>query len=244
MTGAVPEVSVLIPAFNEEQHLGAAICGALAILDAHGLPFEIVVVDDGSTDSSALIVADVARTDSRVRLLRHDRNRGLGASYVTGTEASRGEYVTWLPGDDAIAPESLVPMLAARRAADVIITYPVFEHPRPRLRSLLSVSYVRLMNLVFGLRLRYFNCITVVRRELLMTVLPKRNTGFGAFAEILVRLLRAGHSYTEIPITSRHRPMESSKALRWRNVASVCHRTLWLWWSVRRGPFLNDGATR
>ena len=246
MTEAVPEVSVLIPAFNEEQHLGTTIRGALTILEAQGLPFEIVVVDDGSTDGSAAVAADVVRTDSRVRLLRHERNRGLGASYFTGVEASRGEYVTWLPGDDAIPPESLAPMLAARRAVDIVITYPVFEGPRPRLRSLLSVSYVRLMNLAFGCRIRYFNCITIARRELLMTVLPKGNRGFGVFAEILVRLLRAGHSYMEMPISTRHRPLEGSKALRWRNVVSVCHQTVWLWWSVRRRPVTSSaeaGAT-
>ena len=237
MTGAVPEVSVVIPAFNEERHLGAAIRGALAALEAQGLPFEIVVVDDGSTDGSAAVASEVARTDSRVRLLRHERNLGLGASYFTGVEASRAEYVSWLPGDDAIPPESLAPMLAARRAADVVITYPVFERPRPRFRRLLSASYVRLMNLLFGFSLRYFNCTTVLRRELLLTVLPKGNPGFGVFAEVLVRLLRAGHSYIEIPISSRHRPMESSKALRWRNIVSVCRQTAWLWWSVRRRPF-------
>jgi glycosyltransferase involved in cell wall biosynthesis len=231
-----PEVSVVIPAFNEEQHLEVTIRGALAVLERIDLSFELVVVDDGSTDASAAIAAGIAQTDPRVRLVGHPRNAGLGASYVTGVTAAIGTYLTWLPGDDAIPPESLVPMIEARQTAEVIITYPVFDQPRPWYRRALSTAYVSLMNGAFGFRVRYFNCITLMRRELLLTALSNDNRGFGLFAEILVRLLRAGHSYVEIPISSRHRAVERSKALHWRNVISVCHQAVWLWWSVPSRP--------
>lgn len=237
-----PEVSVVIPAFNEERHLGVTIRGALVVLDRLGLSFELVVVDDGSTDASAAITTEIARTDPRVRLVQHPRNAGLGASYVTGVNAASGTYLTWLPGDDAIPPESLAPMIEARKAAEVIITYPVFDRPRPWYRRALSITYVSLMNAAFGFRVRYFNCITLMRRELLLTVLSNDNRGFGLFAEILVRLLRAGHNYVEIPVSSRHRAVERSKALHWRNVVSVCHQAVWLWWSVPARPKRADAA--
>ena len=232
MTNSPPEISVLIPAFNEEAHVASTVRGALAALEAQGLTFEIVAIDDGSTDGTAAAIAAAIQTDTRVSLLRHERNRGLGASYASGVAASRGRYVSWLPGDDAIPPEFLATMIAARHQADVVIAYPVFDQPRPMLRVLLSASYVRLMNLMCGGRIRYFNCITLIRRDLLLEVLPRNNTGFGVFAEILVRLLRARRSYVEVPIASRSRPMERSKAFRWRNVASVCSYTIRLWWSV------------
>lgn len=236
VTPPAPEVSVLIPAFNEVAHIASTIRGALAVLAAQGLSFEIVAIDDGSTDGTAAAIADATRTDTRISLLRHDRNRGLGASYASGVAASRGRYVSWLPGDDAIPPEFLATMIAARHQADVVIAYPVFDRPRPMLRAWLSVSYVQIMNRLCGGRVRYFNCITLIRRDLLLEVLPRNNTGFGVFAEILVRLLRARRSYVEVPIASRIRPMERSKAFRWRNVVSVCGRTVGLWWSLRGRP--------
>ena len=232
MTGSPLELSILIPAFNEEAHVGSTVRGALAALEAQGLTFEIIAIDDGSTDGTAAASTDATRTDTRISLLRHERNRGLGASYASGVAAARGRYVSWLPGDDAIPPEFLATMIAARHQAAVVIAYPVFDRPRPMLRMLLSVSYVRLMNLLCGGRIRYFNCITLLRRDLLLEVLPRNNTGFGVFAEILVRLLRARHSYVEVPIASRNRPMERSKAFRWRNVVSVCSQTVRLWWSL------------
>jgi glycosyltransferase involved in cell wall biosynthesis len=235
VTGAPPAVSLLIFAFNEEQHLGDTIAGAITTLEGLALPFEVVVVDDGSTDRTP-VVARAAETDARVRVISHRRNRGLGASYATGVRAARGEYVTWLPGDDAIPSESLVPMLAVRRTADVVITYPVFAQPRPWLRGVLSSTYVRLINGLFGLGLQYYNCVTLVRRETLLPVLPRVGSGFGVFAEVLVRLLLAGGTYRQIPVTSRDRPLERSKALRWRNFSSVCRQILWLWWSVRATP--------
>ena len=242
MTGPPPEVSILIPAFNEKPHVAATVRGALAALEAQGLSFEIVVVDDGSTDGTAAAVTAVMQTDPRIALVCHHRNRGLGASYCTGVEAAGGRYVTWLQGDDAIQPESLTAMIEARHLAPIVIAYPVFDRPRPMLRTLLSVSYVRLMNALCGGRVRYFNCITLMRRDLLLEVLPRNNHGFGVFAEILVRLLRAGHGYVEVPITSRSRPMERSKAFRWRNVVSVCGQTVCLWWSVRGQPLVPPAA--
>ncbi|MDO8794127.1 MAG: glycosyltransferase family 2 protein [Vicinamibacterales bacterium] len=244
MTRPAPDVSILIPAFNEEAHIASTVRGALATLEAQGLTFEIVVVDDGSTDGTAAAIAAAIQVDTRVSLLRHERNRGLGASYASGVAASRGRYVSWLPGDDAIPPEFLATMIAARLQADVVIAYPVFDRPRPMLRTLLSASYVRLMNLLCGGRIRYFNCITLLRRDLLLEVLPRNNAGFGVFAEILVHLLRAGHSYVEVPIASRNQPMERSKAFRWRNVVSVCGRTVGLWWSLRGRAATPPGPRR
>ncbi len=228
-----PEISVVIPAFNEELRIGPTIRGVLAELGTLPLTIEVVVVDDGSTDGTALAANAIAATDTRLRVLHHERNRGLGASYFTGVSASAGVYVSWLPGDDAILPACLATMIALREQADIVITYPVFDGPRPRLRTLLSGVYVGLMNAICGGRVRYFNCVTLMRRDLLLSVLSDRNRGFGIFAEILVRLLRAGCSFVEIPIPSRHQAMAGSKAFRWRNVASVCGQTIRLWWTVR-----------
>jgi len=233
MSPQLPEISIVVPAFNEATHVGVTIRGILAELSRTQLTFEIVVVDDGSTDGTFALATEAAAKEPRIQILRHERNRGLGASYFTGVSACRGQFVSWLPGDNAIEPACLSDMISLREQADIVITYPVFSQPRPPLRTAVSVAYVRLMNAICGAQVRYFNCITLMRRDLLLSVLTGDNRGFGVFAEILVRLLRAGHSYVEVPIPSRTQPMSRSKAFRWRNVLSVCGQTARLWWTVR-----------
>src|SRR6516225_1855440 len=82
-------LSLVIPAFNEEAGIRQAIAEADETLAALARDYEILIVDDGSRDATAEIVAEAARTRPRVRLLRHAENRGYGAALRTGFEAAR-----------------------------------------------------------------------------------------------------------------------------------------------------------
>lgn len=95
-------VSVIIRAFNRGHSIAQAINSALE--QTYG-DFEILVVDDGSTDDTAEVVESFS--DSRIRLLRHDTNRGVGAACNTGIAAAKGESVAWLDSDDLWRPEKL-----------------------------------------------------------------------------------------------------------------------------------------
>ena len=232
--GYEPRISVVIPAYNEEGHLFVTVRGALDYLSECGLPFELIIVDDGSTDSTAAIAMQFAN-DSRVRMIRHAMNLGLGRSYLDGVHAARGHYVTWIPGDNAIPPEALGILLRAIGRADVIVSYPHFDMPKPFIRRVMSRSFTALVNSLFGLRLRYFNCVTVVPRQMLGRVATANSTGFGVFAEILILLDAAGSSMVEVEIPSVHRGI-GSKAFRWRNILSVVVTFGRLWWDLRVAP--------
>src|SRR5690348_2537815 len=87
------ELSVVAPCFNEAGNLRELCARVLAVFDARELAGELVLVDDGSRDDSAAIMAELAREQSRVRVLRHARNRGIEAGWQTGVHASAGRYV-------------------------------------------------------------------------------------------------------------------------------------------------------
>jgi glycosyltransferase involved in cell wall biosynthesis len=95
-------VSVIVRTFNRAYSIGKAIRSALR--QAYD-DFEILVVDDGSTDNTSQVVQSFS--DHRIRLLRHDSNRGVGAACNTGIAAAQGEYVAWLDSDDAWRPQKL-----------------------------------------------------------------------------------------------------------------------------------------
>lgn len=100
---AGPLVSVLIPTFNRSQYLGDAVRSALAqTLD----DIEVVVVDDGSTDRTIDLLGGFA--DPRLRVLRHDRNRGIPVTRNTALSAAQGRYIAWLDSDDVSRPDRLI----------------------------------------------------------------------------------------------------------------------------------------
>lgn len=107
---ATPELSVVIPAFNEEKRLPAFLAGALPWLAAARTDSEVVVVDDGSDDATAVVAEKHG-----VRVIRHDRNRGKGAAVRTGMLAARGRLRLFVDADGATTMDELPALLAAMR---------------------------------------------------------------------------------------------------------------------------------
>lgn len=97
-------VSVIIPAFNEQRNIARAIKSVLA----QSFPdFELIVVDDASTDDTLAITESLAAMDSRISIVAHDVNKGLSQSRLSGINDSHGEYVFFLDADDTITPNAL-----------------------------------------------------------------------------------------------------------------------------------------
>lgn len=112
-------VSVIIPTHNRAQFIQRAIASVLE--QSHSV-LEVIVVDDGSKDDTESIVTDCARKDARVRLLRHDRQKGAQAARNTGIRAAQGEWIAFLDSDDQWLPDSLTLRLRAakERAVQVV----------------------------------------------------------------------------------------------------------------------------
>lgn len=119
--GLPVEVTVLIPAYNEANRIGRAVRESLALLETEGAGGEVLVVDDGSVDSTARLVADLAQKDPRVRLHRLPGNRGKGAAVRAGIFAARGEIVFVIDADLSTPTATISEALPhLRDGADVV----------------------------------------------------------------------------------------------------------------------------
>lgn len=224
-------VSVIIPALNEEDNLAGTVS---TVLDAIGDRFsdhEVLIVDDGSTDGTGHIADHLAAQDPRIRVIHNPQNLGLGRNYAKGVELAHMEYVAWFPGDNELPPQAVRAVLEAIGSAEIVVPYITNPNARGVIRRLISASFVWLLNLLFGLRLQYFNGPSVYRRTLLSSV-PIRSSGFACFAAILIRLILMGHSYIEIPIPTGIRQHGRTKAFRLKNLASVIATVAGLFWDV------------
>ena len=110
-------VSVIVPCYNAGAYLEPCLRSVLAQTMGD---LELLVIDDGSTDGSLSVVQEIARGDARMRVF-HQENRGVCAARNRGLDAARGEYVTFVDGDDLLPPDALERMLALAPGADMVV---------------------------------------------------------------------------------------------------------------------------
>lgn len=225
-------LSVIVPALNEEGNIEAAVKTVLAAIGTRFDDYEILIFDDGSTDRTGAIADRLASGNRHIKAVHNPRNMGFGYNYTRGVQVASMEYVVMFPGDNEIPLAAMQSILGAIGQADIVVPYISTPAVRTKSRRLTSSAFVWLVNTLFGLSLRYFNGPCVHCRALLQSV-PMRTHGFAYMASILVRLIRSGHTYSEVPMPLQARQHGSSKAFRLKNIISVFQTLAELFWEVR-----------
>jgi len=206
-------ISVVIPVYNEAGCLQAHLDALRPVLE--GLSpgaWEVVLVDDGSSDGTGAEIARLAAAEPRVRGLAHARNQGKGAAVRTGVLATRGDAVLFCDADMSTPPATLAEFMAALGAgADVVIgnrksRAARIERWQPPLRVWLGLGFTRLANALTGLAISDYTCgFKLFRGAAGRQVFRDTQTpGWSFDVEILARAARAGHVVREIPVRWRH----------------------------------------
>ena len=234
-----PTITLIVPALNEEKLIVETVNQIVGVTEGRFADFEVILVNDGSTDATGRLMDELAAQNPRIRVLHNPRNIGLGSSYHLGMTHARYEYVMLLCGDGGMPASSLPAIFDKIGSADIVVPYCTnLKDIKGPGRYLLSRTYTGLLNTLFGLRLKYYNGLPVHRTALVRSVRGKSD-GFGFQAEILVQLLRAGRSYVEVGVLGAEKANRSS-ALKLKNVVSVT-RTLA---RLLRVTFLTKSAAR
>jgi glycosyltransferase involved in cell wall biosynthesis len=206
-------LSVVIPAYNEEEGLERTVSAACQALGGVAPAHEIVVVDDASTDRTGALADALARQDGRVRVIHHERNRTLGAALRSGFAAARGELVFYtdadLPVDLRALPIALA--LLEREKADLLAGYRLNPGAAGRRRALYTWAYNRLVRAVFGLEVRDVNFAFKLFRRRLLEGMTLKSEGSFIDAELLLRARRAGARLVEMGVEYVPRRQGSSK---------------------------------
>ncbi len=151
---AIRSLSVVIPTFNEELSLPETLQDAISTLSKAEIQFELLVVDDGSTDGTAALVAKFAGQDPRVRLIQQDRNCGVGASARNGFNAARYSHILYTDADHPF-DFAIIPRLLRRAERNEFIAgFRVDRDTEGPLRYLLGLAYRWAVRLTYGLNYR------------------------------------------------------------------------------------------
>ncbi len=225
------DLSIIIMAYNEEQSLPRQLARTLAFARERCAKFEVLVVDDGSTDGTAAVVRRYAIEEPRVRLLSHDRNYGMGRAIRTGYAAARLDWVTQLPADGQVNPQVLSRFLAETPTADLILS--VYDERGDGLkRRFLSAGYKALGRLVLGTRADFTGTMLFRRRLLEQT--PLHSETFFVNLEFPLQCLRRGVSHAIVTFRPEPRMAGESKVTSLRKIRLVFGEMLRMRWRDRR----------
>ncbi|MFH1292180.1 MAG: glycosyltransferase family 2 protein [bacterium] len=194
-------ISFIFPVYNEAENLKRFPSEVIPVFNTLGELYEIILVDDGSSDNSAEVAEGLA---GPVRLVRHEHNKGMGAAIKTGIQAAKGDLVITMDTDLTFAPDLVPGMLERFKKGDVDVVsgspkMAGYDKSVPLFR--VAISYLASMVYAFVLGARVKDVSPIFRlykREQLLT-LPLETNRFDINAEILFFLIRDKRKIVEIP---------------------------------------------
>ena len=205
----VSSLSVFFPAYNEEKNIGKTVEKALQILPTLVSDYEVIVVNDGSTDSTKVEVEKIIDKNPKVKLISHPKNLGYGAALKTGFYSAKFPLIVYTDADSQFDFSEIKKFLEKIDNAELVIGYRQ-KRAEGFFRSFNAAGWRFLNFLLFGLRVRDIDCgFKLVKKQVLEKVPKLVSTGATISAEFLVKAKRAGFKISEVPVV--HYPRKSGK---------------------------------
>lgn len=204
MAFEVSELSVFLPAFNEEKVLGDVVLKTKTVLEKVAGKWEIIIVNDGSGDSTKEVAQGLVEKDGRIKLINHEKNRGYGASLRSGLYESKYEWISFIDSDGQFDFSEIKNFISKQRetSADIVIGY-YKKRQVSQLTILTSKIWELVVFILFGLKVRDIDCGFKLISKKVVDSIPKLESEKGAFisSELLIKARNRGFKIVEIPIT-------------------------------------------
>lgn len=225
-------LSICVPAFNEEKSLKESVGDLLQTLSSYIRQLEIIIINDGSTDSTSQVAEELAREYYQVKVIHHKINLGIGVCYRDALTAAQGNYYTWFPADHENSAAEFIQCLPYLREDTIITSHHLGYDNRSALRRLISRSYTLVLNKYFHLDLKYYNGLAFFSTSILRSI-PLASNGFLFTAESLIRTIKRGYKVIELSAPLKRRIDGKSKSVRLASLYQtlkdfLCILQLWI----------------
>ena len=203
------EISLSLPCYNEEGNIRQVVSRACGVLDKIADKYEVIIVDDGSSDRTLEIARELTAQNPKIKFIHHEVNQGYGAAVRSGLKSSQYEYVAFTDGDGQFDLGELKALIDLMPGNDMVIGYRS-QRKDPFYRGLNSRLYGFLIRLLFGLEIRDLNCaLKVFRKKVIDDITIESNAAL-VNAEILLKAGKKGYrKIKEVPVN--HYPRTAGK---------------------------------
>ena len=204
MNGKINELSVFLPAYNEEENIAASIENVTEAVSKYAEKWELIIVDDGSVDNTYEIASRFSKPGGNIRVIRHNKNLGYGASLKTGLYESKYAWISFIDSDGQFDFGEIAKFISkqAETGADLVIGY-----YKKRKASFTKIATSKIWEafvfILFGLKVKDIDCgFKLISKKVIETI-PRLESERGAFisSELLIKAKKKGFKIVEIPVT-------------------------------------------
>lgn len=227
-----PSLSIFFPCYNDAGTIGSLVVAADAVAKSLTDDYEIIVVDDGSTDNSRDLLLELQNKYPRLRLVFHETNQGYGAALRSGFFNSTKELIFYTDGDGQYDVYELNKLFNIMQdGVDIVNGYKI-GRADPLHRVIIGIIYLRLMRLLFNFHIRDVDCdFRLIRRNVFNHISLHHNSGVICL-ELVKKLELAGYRFAEFPVHHYHRIHGKSQFFNFRRLFKTAFNILRLWYEL------------
>jgi glycosyltransferase involved in cell wall biosynthesis len=207
MPKLIDKISVFFPAYNEEKNIEKTVLSAKKVLEKVANKWEIIVVNDGSSDDTRKIVNKLGKEDKRIKVISHKKNRGYGAGLKTGLYSAKYPWIAYTDADGQFDFSEIKYFIKTQRETEADLVIGKYIDRKVKLsRKLNTYAWETFVNILFGLKVRDIDTGFKMLSKKVVDKLPELKSERGAFieSEMLIYAKKAGFKIEQIGV--RHYP--------------------------------------
>ncbi len=227
----MPGLSVFFPAYNDGGTIASLVITAVKVAGSITSDFEVIVVNDGSSDDTPQILDELARIyPDHVRIVHHPKNRGYGGALRTGFATATKDLVFYTDGDGQYDPAEMTALLPQMTDDVDWVNGWKISRSDPLHRIIIGRLYHHMVKVLFGLKVRDVDCdFRLMRRRIFDVVQLEKNSGVICL-EMMKKFQDAGFRVAEHPVHHYHRSYGKSQFFNFRRIARTGIDVMKLWW--------------
>lgn len=191
-----PSISVFFPCYNEQDNVRRTVENALSVCQKLNADFEIIIVDDGSSDDTPRIADEIALKNSNVKVVHHQKNSGYGAALQSGFAAATKQLVFYTDGDGQFDIGEMPPLIPLIKQYDIVSCFRLNRQDN-LIRKLNGWAWTKLGCLLFRMKIRDIDCAFKLYKREIFDNIKLQSSGALIDTEVLARAIKAGYTITQ-----------------------------------------------
>lgn len=189
-------ISVFLPCYNEQDNVARTVEKAVNVLEKIGADYEVIIVNDGSSDGTGRIADELASRNGRIKVVHHPANLGYGSAVRSGFKTAEKELVFFTDGDGQFDMNEMPPLLPLIKQYDVVTCYRI-NRQDTLIRKINAWCWTQLVCFLFNMKIRDIDCAFKLFKRKIFDEIKLSSTGALIDAEILARAVRRGYTVTQ-----------------------------------------------